>query len=51
MARADFKVKQTIPQVLRYTMDTFNKEFPDDDACLAHIAEDRFPGGVSRCCA
>jgi len=49
MARVDFKVKQTIPQHLRYTMTTFNEEFPDDSACLAHIAEERFPGGIAKC--
>lgn len=49
MARVDFKVKQTIPQALRYTVTTFNQEFPSDDACLAHIAEERFPGGVTKC--
>src|SRR6202142_4003251 len=49
MARADFKVKQSIPQALRYTVQHFNEEFPNDDACLTHIAEERFPGGVSRC--
>jgi transposase-like protein len=43
------KVKQTIPAELRYTVANFNQEFPNDDACLAHIAEERFPGGVSRC--
>lgn len=47
--RVPFKVKQTIPAELRYTVKTFNEEFPTDDACLAHIAEDRFPGGVSKC--
>ncbi len=49
MPRVDFKVKQTIPQHLRYTVDTFNQEFPNDDACLAQIAEDRFPNGVTKC--
>jgi transposase len=49
MARVDFKVKQIIPQHLRYTVDTFNQEFPNDDACLAHIAEERFPGNVTKC--
>ncbi len=49
MARVDFKVKQTIPQHLRYTVETFNHEFPDDDSCLAHIAEERFPSGVTKC--
>ncbi len=36
-----FKVKQTIPQALRYTINSFNEQFPTDDACLAHIAEDK----------
>src|ERR1700682_4077340 len=49
MARVDFKVKQIIPQHLRYTVDTFNQEFPNYDACLAHIAEERFPGNVAKC--
>ncbi len=49
MARVDFKVKQTIPPHLRYTVNTFNREFSDDDACLHHIAEERFPGGIAKC--
>src|ERR1700686_1046434 len=49
MARVEFKVKQSIPAHLRYTVNTFNQEFPNDDACLAHIAEERFPGGVTKC--
>ena len=49
MARADFKVKQTIPAELRYTVKQFNEEFPTDDACLSHIAEERCPGGISKC--
>jgi len=49
MARPDFKVKQTIPKELRYTVNHFNAEFPDDDACLAHMAEERFPGGIAKC--
>ncbi len=27
----------------------FNDEFPNDDACLEYIKEQRFPGGVTRC--
>ena len=49
MPRVEFKVKQTIPQHLRYTMETFNRDFPDDDACLAFIMEDRYPGCVATC--
>lgn len=49
MARVDIKVKQSIPQHLRYTVEHFNAEFPNDDACLEHIKEERFPGGVTKC--
>jgi transposase len=47
--RQDIAVKQSIPKHLRYTINDFNREFPNDDACLAHIAETRFPGGIVRC--
>ena len=49
MARKDIVVKQSIPKELRYTINDFSSEFPSDDACLSHIAEQRFPGGVTRC--
>jgi transposase len=49
MARAEIKVKQSIPKHLRYTVADFNSEFPTDDACLEHIKEERFPGGVTTC--
>ena len=42
--------KQTIPKHLRYTINDFNAQFPDDAACLEHLKEQRFPGGVA-CCA
>jgi transposase len=41
--------KQPIPKELRYTLDHFNSEFPNDDACLEHIKEQRFPCGVTHC--
>jgi transposase len=41
--------RQTIPKELRYTVDQFNAEFPDDDSCLEYIKEQRFPGGVATC--
>lgn len=47
--RQDISVKQSIPKHLRYTIADFNREFPSDDACLSHIAEERFPGGVAAC--
>jgi transposase-like protein len=49
MARADIKVTQSIPKHLRYTIVDFNREFPNDDACLSHIAQERFPNGVAAC--
>lgn len=41
--------KQSIPKELRYTFEDFNTEFPNDDACLEHIKEQRFPGGIAHC--
>jgi transposase len=43
------KVKQSIPQELRYTVRDFHNEFPNDDACLEYIKEQRWPNGVARC--
>src|SRR6202045_2804438 len=31
--------RQTIPQHLRYTINDFNRQFPDDAACLEHLKE------------
>jgi transposase len=42
-------VKQHIPKELRYSVFDFNNEFPNSDACLAYIAEQRYPNGVTRC--
>lgn len=47
--REDIAVKQSIPAHLRYTINHFNNEFPTDDACLAYIAEQRYPGGITPC--
>ena len=41
--------RQTIPKHLRYTINDFNRQFPDDDACLEHLKEQRFPGGITHC--
>jgi len=41
--------KQSIPKHLRYTVEQFHAEFPTDDACLEHVKEQRFPGGVTYC--
>jgi transposase len=42
-------IKQSIPAELRYTRQQFDREFPDDDACLEQVKEQRFPGGVTVC--
>ncbi len=47
--RRDIAVKQSIPPALRYSTQDFNREFPDDDACLMYIFEQRWPGGIARC--
>jgi transposase-like protein len=41
--------RQTIPQHLRYTINDFNRQFPDDAACLEHLKEQRFPSGIAYC--
>jgi transposase len=41
--------RQTIPAELRYTIQQFNDQYPNEDACLETIKERRFPGGVTRC--
>lgn len=41
--------RQSIPQHLRYTINDFNRQFPDDAACLEHLKEQRFPGGIVHC--
>jgi len=43
------RVKQSIPKELRYTVREFNNEFPNDDACLSYVAEQRWPGGMAHC--
>jgi transposase-like protein len=43
------KVKQSIPKELRYTIRDFNKEFPNDAACLEYLKEQRWPDGVTEC--
>ena len=43
------RVKQSIAKHLRYTVADFNREFPNDDVCLEHIKEERWPGGITHC--
>jgi transposase-like protein len=47
--RKDIAVKQSIPHEFRYGINHFNREFPDDDACLKFIQEQRWPNGVTHC--
>lgn len=41
--------RQTIPAHLRYTIDQFRADYPNDDACLESIKNSRYPGGVTYC--
>jgi transposase len=43
------RVKQSIPKHLRFTIDQFNAQFPDDTACLEYLKEQRMPGGITFC--
>jgi transposase len=43
------KIPQSIPKELRYTVANFNAEFPNNDACLEYIKEQRWPSGVTEC--
>lgn len=41
--------RQTIPKHLRYRLDQFRSDFPNDDACLETIKEQRYPGSMTYC--
>jgi transposase-like protein len=43
------KVKQSIPKHLRFTVADFNRMFPDNDACLEFLKEQRYPNGITFC--
>src|ERR1700722_16616835 len=47
--RKDIIAKQSIPQHLRYSFEDFLRQFPDNDACLEHIKEQRWPNGITYC--
>jgi transposase-like protein len=42
-------LKQSRAVVLSYTVADLSREFPNDDACLEFIKEQRWPGGVTKC--
>lgn len=43
------RVKQSIPKHLRYTVNHFNEQFPDDESCLEWLKVQRMPGGITHC--
>ena len=43
------KPKQSIPKHLRFTIEHFNAQFPDNDACLEFLKEQRYPSGLVPC--
>jgi transposase-like protein len=43
------KTKQSISKELRYTVRDFDREFPNDDACLEYMAQKRWPGRITQC--
>jgi len=43
------KVKQSIPQELRFTIEQFNRMFPDNDSCLEWLMAQRYPGYMAHC--
>src|ERR1700743_468127 len=43
------KQRQTIPGCQKYTFKDFDTEFPNDDACLNHILNERSPDGRPLC--
>src|SRR5271170_7460842 len=43
------KQRQSIPGNQKYTFKDFDTEFPNDDACLNHILNERWPDGRTMC--
>jgi transposase len=43
------KIPQPIPTERRFTINDFNAQFTDNDACLDWLMEQRYPGGVATC--
>ena len=46
---AESKPAQRIAKDLFYTLTDFNREFPNDDACLEYIRRQRWPNGLTKC--
>jgi transposase-like protein len=43
------KPAQSIPKHLRYTIESFNAQFPDNNACLDWLKAERWPSGLVPC--
>jgi transposase-like protein len=43
------KPTQSIPKHLRYTIESFNTQFPDNNACLDWLKAERWPSGLISC--
>jgi transposase-like protein len=43
------KLKQSDTADLYYTVADLHREFPNDDACLEYVKEQRWPNGVTKC--
>jgi transposase-like protein len=43
------KPTQSIPKSLRYTIQSFNEQFPDNNSCLDWLKDQRWPEGVIPC--
>jgi len=43
------KLKQSNPADLCYSVADLDREFPNDDACLEYIKEQRWPNSVTKC--
>src|SRR6266699_3831001 len=48
-ARKELKQSKPTHLSLSYTVADLHREFPNDDACLEYIKEQRWPNGVTRC--
>jgi transposase-like protein len=42
---------QVVPKAQKYTAKQFEREFPDEDSCLAYVMDKRWPSGVVFCVA
>src|SRR5580693_3468742 len=41
--------RQSIPKHLRFTLEDFNRRFPDDESCLEFLKEKQWPNGITYC--